>query len=99
MLKYEDFARFQRHHPEDFEEIEAEQWARVLFYEWLKDLRNVEFRKRWDEVGETGQKELEGNIFSPFITIDEMTGNTQEEDVWDWDDENISAFTYVLKWV
>jgi len=95
LLKYENCVRFQKDHPHDFQKMQAEEWARKLFYEWVNNPRNAVFSLKWDDVGYTGQKELEGNIFVPFITIDEMTGNTMEEDVWDWDDGNISAFTYL----
>jgi hypothetical protein len=95
LLRYEHRVRFQQFHHQDFYEEQAEKWARDLFYEWVDDVRNAAFKERWDAVGLTGQKELEGNIFMPFIQIDEMTGQTCEEAVWDWDDGNISAFTYL----
>lgn len=58
LLRYENFVRFQKNHENDFNEVDAQQYARNLWVEWLKDPRNGDFAKRYEEVGEIAQREV-----------------------------------------
>ncbi|GMH61152.1 hypothetical protein TrST_g391 [Triparma strigata] len=93
LLRYENFVRFQHNHQADFDEVDAQEYARGLWEEWLQDPKNHDFKVLYEDVGEVGQQELMEHILSPFIEIDDVTET--ENGKWDFGDENISAFTYV----
>jgi hypothetical protein len=58
LLRYENFIRFQKNHENDFDEVDAQQYARNLWAEWLKDPRNGDFAKRYEEAGAIAQQEV-----------------------------------------
>ena len=93
LLRYENFVRFQNNHENDFDEVDAQEYARQLWTEWLEDERNIDFKEVYDNVGEIGQQELLEHVISPFIDIDDVTET--ENGTWSFEDENISAFTYL----
>ncbi|GMH71297.1 hypothetical protein TrLO_g1922 [Triparma laevis f. longispina] len=96
LLRYENFVRFQENHQADFDEVDAQEYARGLWEEWLEDPRNHDFKVLYEEGGKIAQQELIEHIISPFIDIDDVTDEVDgEKGEWDFQDENISAFTYV----
>mmetsp|Transcript_1892 Transcript_1892/g.3777 ORF Transcript_1892/g.3777 Transcript_1892/m.3777 type:complete len:708 (+) Transcript_1892:251-2374(+) len=92
LLRFENFVRFQKNHENDFDEVDAQQYARHLWNEWLHNEKNGAFLQRYEEVGEIAQQELLEHLLAPFIDIDDVT---EDHEVWDFDDENISSYTYL----
>ena len=58
LLRYENFVRFQANHENDFDEVDAQEYARQLWIEWLNDQNNGDFKQVYDNVGEIGQQEV-----------------------------------------
>jgi len=82
LLRFENFIRFQKNHENDFDEVDAQQYARNLWSEWLEDPRNADFKMRFEEVGEIAQVELVEHILAPFIDIDDVT---EDDEIWDFE--------------
>jgi hypothetical protein len=92
LLRFEKLVRFHSKHDDDFEEVDAQNFANKLWDEWIEDPRNADFKQLVDEMGPIAELELTDHIFSPFTEIDDIT---KDKDTWNFDDQNISAFTYL----
>lgn len=93
-LKLEHRLRFQQGHPNDLEILDIRAYAMELWDLWLADERNVEFKRLYNRVGESGRQELVKHIMAPFSLMHNVVTNADGR--WELDDgAGISMFTYV----
>ena len=102
LLKAERHMRFEAHHPDDFAEVNWEEWARAHFFEWLNDGRvdqdaapnpndaNVKFWRYWKSFDRHpgAQAALLEHMLEPFALIDTVNS-------WDFDDSEVTCYTYI----
>jgi len=92
LLQLEKRLRFDADHEDDFDEIDNLRFAKLRWDAWLHAPENAEFKDRYDSVPTIAQELLQGHILAPFDTIDIVTERLDE---WDYDDEDISIYTYL----
>ena len=83
--------RFQRDHHNDFETFDIPGYARSLWFEWLLDPRNQQFRFHLSDPRiQSSQNELFDHMMKPFYILDDIRRN----DGWDFS-EGFSIYTYL----
>mmetsp|Transcript_5104 Transcript_5104/g.5904 ORF Transcript_5104/g.5904 Transcript_5104/m.5904 type:complete len:678 (+) Transcript_5104:77-2110(+) len=92
LLQLEKRLRFDADHEDDFDEIDNLRYAKLRWDAWLNDFQNKDFKDLYDKQPKIAQELLQGHILTPFDTIDIVTERLEE---WDYDDEDISVYTYL----
>lgn len=91
LLKVEQQLRFQPGNHHDFERFNIPLFARDLWFDWLHNPKNEDFKKYSDDPRiNSCQDDLFDHIMKPFHFLDDI----RREDDWDFESEEVSIFTY-----
>jgi len=92
ILKLEHQLCFHQGHRNDFEVFNIAQYARDLWFQWLNNPQNKDFKEHLaDPRVEKSQENLFDHMMKPFYQMDDM----RREDGWDFNDPEVSIFTYL----
>ena len=81
--------RFEKFHPEDFQEINWKAWASTRFKAWIEHTDNKIFRHHYENGCSPGERDaLYGTMMEPFEIFDSIND-------WDIPDGEVSCYTYV----
>lgn len=91
LLKVEEKIRFHKNHPYDFEVFNIPEYARYLWFRWLDNANNLDFKKHLqDSRVSSSEEDLFDYMMKPFYILDDI----RRENEWDFDSDNFSVFTY-----
>ena len=89
LLQAEQQMRFEKFHPEDFQEINWKAWASTRFKAWIEHTDNKIFRHHYENGCSPGERDaLYGTMMEPFEIFDSIND-------WDIPDGEVSCYTYV----
>ena len=89
LIQAESSMRFERLHPEDFQETNWESWCKRQFRFWVHHNDNKVFKEYYDSTSPGEQAALLRFVLGPFSEIDEIIND------WEFADGEISCYTYV----